>query len=116
MEDYDFDIKHRPGKKQGHVDALSRLMVTQEVNKKVLNEEETREALLKMHQDGHLGVKKTLGTFRKRFKGVKEHSQCERIVKECHSCQKGTDYRPRKKVAGHINSERPWDLLSIDVV
>ena len=25
LEDYDFEILHRPGKKQGHVDGLSRL-------------------------------------------------------------------------------------------
>ena len=69
-----------------------------------------------MHQDGHLGIKKTLGMFRERFKGVNEYTQCEAIVKACPSCQKGTDYKPKKKVAGHINSERPWDLLSVDIV
>ena len=116
LEDYDFEIKHRPGKKQGHVDALSRLMGIEESKKIVLDKERTREALQRIHQDGHLGVKKTLGTFRKRFEGVHDYTQCEEIVKACPSCQKGTDYKPRKKVEGHINSEKPWDLLSVDVV
>ena len=112
LEDYDFEIKHRPGKKQGHVDALSRLMVV----KQELTKEETKDVLLRMHQDGHLGIKKTLEMFRGRFKGVNDYSLCETVVKSCPSCQKATDYKPRKKVTGHINSERPWDLLSVDIV
>ena len=116
LEDYDFEIKHRPGKKQGHVDALSRLMNVNKDGKRMLDEEETKEALRKIHQDGHLGAKKTLDIFRERFKGVKEYTQCEAIVKACPSCQKGTDYKQKKKATGHINSTRPWDLLSVDVV
>ena len=116
LEDYDFEIKHRPGKKQGHVDALSRLLNINREGRRILNEEETKEALQRIHQDGHLGAKKTLEIFRERFKGIKEYTQCETIVKACPSCQKGTDYKQRKKATGHINSTRPWDLLSVDVV
>lgn len=116
LEDYDFEVKHRPGKKQGHVDALSRLLVLEEEPRRGLDEEETRRALTRIHQDGHLGLKKTLGMFRERFKGVREHAQCEKVIKECSNCQKGTDYRPHRKIGGHINSAGPWELLSVDVV
>ena len=74
LEDYDFEIKHRPGKKQGHVDALNQLMAIRKTDRRILDEEETKQALQKMHQDGHLGVKKTLGAFRKRFQGAKDHA------------------------------------------
>ena len=77
LEDYDFEIKHRPGKNQGHVDALSRLMNLNKAGKIELNEVETKEAMRKIHQDGHLGVKKTLELFRERFQGVKEYTHCE---------------------------------------
>ena len=116
LEDYEFEVKHRPGKKQGHVDALSRLMVIEGTENRRLTEEETQEVLRRMHQDGHLGLKKTLKTFRNRFQGVRDHAHCDRIIKECQGCQKGTDYKPRKKATGHINSTGPWSLLSIDIV
>ena len=116
LEDYEFEVKHRPGKKQGHVDALSRLMVIEEEETRKLTEQETREVLKRMHQDGHLGLKKTLKAFRNRFQGIKDHAHCEQVIKECQGCQKGTDYKPRKKAKGHINSTGPWSLLSIDIV
>ena len=34
LEDYEFEVKYRPGKKQGHVDALSRLPVQMLVKEK----------------------------------------------------------------------------------
>ena len=74
MEDYDFEILHRPGKNQGHVDSLSRLPLDQ-VNllgkgrTTLSTKEETREVLTRIHMDGHLGVRKTLRVFRRRFEG-----------------------------------------------
>ena len=54
LEDYDFEILHRPGKNQGHVDALSRLPTDNihllgqgKVN--LGTEEETREVLERIH-------------------------------------------------------------------
>ena len=34
LEDYDFEVKYRPGKKQGHVDGLSCLSVQMIVKEK----------------------------------------------------------------------------------
>ena len=68
LEDYDFEILRRPGKNQGHVDALSRLPLDR-VNllgkgKVFLStEEETREVLERIHLDGHLGIRKLYGIF-----------------------------------------------------
>ena len=69
LEDYDFEVLHRPGKNQGHVDALSRLPLDNihllGGGKVSLNtEEETREVLERIHQDGHLGIQKSLRVFR----------------------------------------------------
>ena len=54
LEDYDFEILHRPGKNQGHVDALSSLPMDNihllGQGKVSLNtEEETREVLERIH-------------------------------------------------------------------
>ena len=69
------EILHRPGKNQGHVDALSRLPVDKmqflSPGKTVLQTaEDTAQVLERIHQDEHLGIKKTLKLFRRRFKGV----------------------------------------------
>ena len=121
LEDYDFEILHRPGKNQGHVDALSRLHMDKlqflGPGKTVLQTaEDTAQVLEGIHQDRHLGMKKTLKLFRRRFKGVREKTLCQAIVSSCEGCQLGSDYKPRALPQGKIESVSPWDVLSIDVM
>ena len=64
LEDYDFEILHRPGKNQGQVDALSRLPMDVlhfigKENTVLSSTEATVQVLDRIHKDGHLGVKKT---------------------------------------------------------
>ena len=70
LEDYDFEILHRPGKNQGCVDVLSRLPMDSLLF--LSSTEATVQVLERIHKDGHLGVKKTLKLFRQRFGGVRE--------------------------------------------
>ena len=117
LEDYDFEILHRPGKNQGHVDALSRLSVDKVQflgpGKTVLQTaEDTVQVLERIHQDRHLGIKKTLKLFWRRFEGVREKTLCQAIVSSCEGCQLGSDYKPRALPQGKIESVSPWDILS----
>ena len=67
LEDHDFEILHRPGKKQDRVNALSRLPMDKV---KFLGQEktvlqtakDTTQVLERIHEDGHLGVKKIVET------------------------------------------------------
>ena len=100
LEDYDFEILHRPGKNQGHIDALSRLPVDKVqflcLGKTVLQTaEDTAQVLERIHQDGHLGIKETLKLFQRRFEGVLEKTLCQAIVSSCKGCQLGSDYKPK---------------------
>ena len=121
LEDYDFEILHSPGKNQGHVDALSRLPL-EHVNLlgkgrvTLTTEKETREVLERIHTDGHLGVRKTLQVFHRRFEGVRDKMLCELVVTSCEGCQLGSDYWPRKVPHRQIESTSPRDMLSIDVM
>ena len=65
LEDYDFEVLHLPGKSQGHVDALSRLSkdivnLLRSKRTTLKTTEETWRVLQKLHEEGHLGLKKTL--------------------------------------------------------
>ena len=69
-----------------------------------------------IHREGHLGKRKTLKMFRRRFQGEKENETCQKMIEGCQGCQKGKDYSPRYKMSGHITSSKPWETLCIDVV
>ena len=73
-------------------------------------EEEIREVLVRIHQDGHLEIRKTLWVFRRRFddmpsRGVVLFGVSTRIRS-----------LPRNMPQGQIESTSPWDIVSIDVV
>ena len=121
LEDYDFEVLQRPEKNQGHVDALSRLPMDK-VNflcqeKTILHSaEDTTQVLERIHKDKHLGVKKTLKLFRRRFERVREETLYQAIVSSCEGCQLGSNYKPRALHQGKIESVSPWDVISIDVM
>ena len=112
LEDYDFEILHRPGKNQGHVDALTRLPLDKvnllgKGNVVLSTEEETREVLERIHMDGHLGVRRTLRVIRRQFEGVRNKMLRQSVVSSCQGCQLGLDYQPRKVPQGQIESASP---------
>ena len=121
LEDYDFKVLHRTGKNKGACGFVSRLP-TDNIHllghgKVILaTEEETREVLERIHQDRHLGIRKTLQDFRRRFEGVRDRMICQAVVSSCLGCQVGSDHRPRKVPQGQIESTSPWDILSIAVM
>ena len=121
LEDYDFEVLHRPGKNQGHVDALSRLPLD---NMNMLGThritletpEATKEVLHQLHEGGHLGLKKTLKFFLQRFVKVQEKTLSREVISECLRWQLGSDYKPCDAPKGKIESSSPWDVLSIDIM
>ena len=46
----------------------------------------------------------------------KEGKKCCEIVRTCPECQLGKDYRQRHLPKGKIESSRPWDVVSIDLM
>ena len=121
LEDYDFEVLHRPEKNQGHVVALRRLhrdaVNLLGADKTTLRTpEETKEVLQQLHEGRHLGLKRTLKFFRRRFIGVQEKTLCREVISKCLGCRLGSDYKPRDVPKGRIESTSPWDVLSIDIM
>ena len=120
LEDYRFTILHRPGKLQGHVDGLSRLPLENPTftleGKIQVKEEEAEEVIKRVHRQGHLGEHKTLKAFNRKFITTEGRKKCCEIVRTCPECQLGKDYRQRHLPKGTIESSRPWDVVSIDII
>ena len=120
LEDYRFTILHRPGKLQGHVDALSRLptenlMFTLE-GKIQVPEEEAETVIKEVHRQGHLGESKTWKAFNRKYSTPQGRQKCREVVRTCPECQLGKDYKTQHSPKGHINSSGPWETVSIDIV
>ena len=123
LEEYDFTVKHRPGKAQTHVDGLSRLPVDPAPPEDVLlhlrlleNEDEARELARELHSATHLGGQALWKLFRERYDYKAGRRICLEVSQSCPQCQLGSDYGHRQKTMGAIQSQGPWDTLSIDIV
>ena len=123
LEEYDFTVKHRPGKTQTHVDGLSRLPVDPEPPEDVLphislleNEDEARKLAKELHSATHLGGQALWKLFHDRYDYKAGCRICLEVAQSCSQCQLGSDYGHRQKTTGAIQSQGPWDTLSIDIV
>ena len=122
FEEYDFTVRHRPGKVQTHVDELSRLPVGPALPEDALlhiqvdSEEEARRLAQELHTATHLGGQALWKLFRDRYSHKAGRRICIDVAQSCPQCQRGSDYGHRLKTTGAIQSKVPWDTLSVDIV
>ena len=123
LEEYDFTVKNRPGKAQTHVDGLSRLLVDSAPPEDTLlqirlleNEDEARNLARELHSATHLGGQALWKLFRDRYDYKAGRRICLEVAQSCPQCQLGSDYGHRQKTTEAIQSQGPWDTLSIDIV
>ena len=112
LEEYDFTVHHRPGKAQTHVDGLSRLPVDSVPPEDTLlhvqlldNEEEARKLAQELHSATHLGGQALWKLFGDRYSYKSGRRLCMEIAQSSPQCQTGA-----------IQSQGPWDTLSVDIV
>ena len=123
LEEYDFTVKHQPGKTQTHVDGLSWLLVDPAPPEDMLlhirrleNEDEARKLAQELHSATHLGGQALWKLFCDRYDYKSGCRICLEVVQSCPQCQMGSDYGYCQKMTGVIQSRGPWDTLSIDIV
>ena len=102
LEEYDFTVKHRPGKTQTHVDGLSRLPVDPAPPEDVLlhlrlleNEDEARKLAKELHSATHLGGQALWKLFRDRYDYRASCCIYLDVAQSCPQCQLGSDYGHR---------------------
>ena len=122
LEEYDFTVRHRPGKIQTHVDGLSCLPVEPAPPEDTLlhievgDEEEARRLAQELHTATHLGGQALWKLFSDRYSHKAGRRICIEVAQSCPQCQRGSDYGHRQKTTGTIESKGPWDTLSVDIV
>ena len=122
LEEYDFTVRHRPGKVQTHVDGLSLLPVGPAPPEDALlhiqvdSEEEARRLAQELHTATHLGGQALWKLFSDRYFHKAGRRICIEVAQSCPQCQIGSDYGHRLKTTGSIQSKGPWDTLSVDIV
>ena len=122
LEEYDFTVRHRPGKVQTHVDGLSRLPVGPAppddtiLHIEVSDEEEARRLAQELHTATHLGGQALWRLFSDRYSHKAGRRICIEVAQSCPQCQRGSDYGHHQKTTGTIESKGPWDTLSVDIV
>ena len=116
-------MKHRPEKSQTHVDGLSRLPVEPPPPEDTIfqvrlleNKEEARRIARELHTTTHLGGHALWKLFLDRYSHKASPHICLKTAQSCPQCQLGTNYGYRQKTTGTIQSQGPWDTLSIDFV
>ena len=122
LEEYDFTVRHRPGKIQTHVDGLSHLPVGPAppedavLHLQVDTKEEARRLAQELHTATHLGGQALWKLFSDRYSHKAGRRICIEVAQSCPQCQRGSDYGHRQKTTGTIESKGPWDTLSVDIV
>ena len=122
LEEYDFTVRHRPGKIQTHVDGLSRLPVGPAppedalLHLQVDTEEEARRLAQELHTSTHLGGQALWKLFSDRYFHKAGRRICIEVAQSCPQCQRGSDWGHRQKTTGTIESKGLWDTLSVDIV
>ena len=123
LEEYDFTLKHRPGKSQTHVDGLSCLPVDPPPPEDTIlqvrlleNKDEARRIACELHTATHLGSHAFWKLFHDGYTQKAGRRVCLETAQTCPQCQLGTDYSHRQKTTGTIQSQGPWDTLLIDLV
>ena len=112
LEEYDFTVKHRPGKAQTHVDGLSRLPVDPVPPEDVLlhirlleTEEEVRRLAQELHSATHLSGQALWKLFCDRYDYKSGRRICLEVAQSCPQCQMGSDYGHRQKTTGPFSPE-----------
>ena len=80
------------------------------------NEDEARNLARELHSVTHLGGQALWKLFRDRYDYKVGRRICLEVAQICPQCQLGSDYGHRQKTTGAIQSQGPWDTLSIDIV
>ena len=84
---------------------------------KVLDsEEEARKLAQELHATTHLGGQALWKLFGDRYSFKSGRRLCIEVAQSCPQCQMGSDYGHRQKTTEAMQSQGPWDTLSVDIV
>jgi len=119
LEEYDYSIEYKAGKRNVNADALSRNPVVMTVM--IASKEKQQKILKEMHEcpiGGHQGVQRTYERLKLYVTWPGMFRDVENYIKNCEICQKNKFTGPYTKAAFQETDTQfqPWDKIYLDVV
>lgn len=122
LEEYQYTIQYKAGKRNTNSDALSRdpslcMLITEDE----LTEERKQKIIKEMHSDpigGHQGIHRTLERIKLYISWSNMKSDIENYIRNCDICQRNKATRPltRQELEITDTQSEPWNKIALDVV
>jgi len=129
LEEYEYEIIHKPGKANANADALSRYVssiVYEEDKKKediparTYSEEEKQQILYEYHDaptGGHQGLERTLNRIRMNHTWPGITKDVEKYISKCEYCQKNKTFKKAKAPLKITDTpDKPFEKCALDIV
>jgi hypothetical protein len=123
LEDYDYEIVHKPGVQNSNANALSRIgtfakeggefdEIDPDMKFKIL--QENHDSIL----GGHRGMNKTYEATKRYYKWPNMKNEVAEYVKKCAKCQLNKVLRPKRKAPMEITTtaRHPFEKCALDIV
>jgi hypothetical protein len=119
LEEYDYEIKYKPGKQNMNADSLSRYPVLAIEAEELTQNRKTR-IIKEMHSDpvgGHQGINRTVDRIKLYVSWPNMREDITDYIRTCEICQKMKYSREKLCQLQITNTQaEPWKKLSLDIV
>jgi hypothetical protein len=123
LEEYDYEIVHKPGAQNSNADALSRIgaILKDEEDSEEIDEAMKGKILHENHDSilgGHRGMNKTYEAIKQHYYWPKMKEEVEEYVRKCTKCQLNKVLRAKRKAPMEITTtaSHPFEKCSLDIV
>lgn len=123
LEEYQFNVVYKAGKKNVNADALSRYPVVgnMQKNNKEIPEERKLKLLQEMHEcpiGGHLGIQRTYERLKLYVSWPNMFRDIESYIRKCTICQVNKQTLPKTRAELQITDTQnePWNKIYLDIV
>jgi hypoxanthine-guanine phosphoribosyltransferase len=119
LEEYDFEIKYKPGKQNTNADSLSRYPIGA-LEQTEISEERKQRIMKEMHSDaigGHQGISRTLERIKLYLTWPGMQDDVIQFINKCEICQKVKHNKQIKlKLRVTDTQPEPWKKIYLDIV
>jgi hypothetical protein len=122
LEEYDYEIQYRAGKRNCNADSLSRYPIQcLNINLEELTDERKQKIIAEMHNcpiGGHQGIQRTIERIKLYISWPGLDQDVTTFIKKCKTCQLNKETHPKIKLPLTVTDTKlsPWEKLYLDIV